>query len=286
MSFSVYTLQELAVQSRSQEWAPGFPTQLHFHHALSRSLFRGSSGYLHAQSPRRPPLPMELVLCIFREAQIFHPRPIPNLSCTFPRGTSIKYIEEDVDSFVTVRVSASGSKMGRRLLFASPVVSASKLPRLAWLELETFSKDQGWCRYEGYAPVSLPWMPTHPYSDPSAGRWSWFEIGIFRCPDDTWTSYDDKDIIVPENSDSRVQPAVKPDSEEFMAWESHCNTMAGRHFEWLRGEKEFGPEHELWTCLQPGDRIGVWMCARFGGWRCEAKAARLTIREWFEPTLL
>lgn len=259
---------ELAVQSGSQEWAPGFPTQLHFYHAFSRSLCRGSQCDPHNQFSRRPPLPMELVLCIIREAQIFNPRPIPNLSCTFPRGTSIKDIKEDADSLVTVAVRASGSELVRRLLFASPVVGVSRLARLAWLELETFSKDQGWC------------------SDRSAGRWSWFEIGIFRPSDVSWASYDDQDIIVPESSDIRVLPAVKPHQEEFMAWESHCNTMAGRRFEWLRGEKEFGPDHEIWSCLQPGDRIGVWMCARFGGWRCEAKAARLTVREWFEPTLL
>ncbi|KAG8907211.1 hypothetical protein FRC01_007757, partial [Tulasnella sp. 417] len=144
---------------------------------------------------------------------------------------------DDPDSFDTVYVSTYGNEIKRRLLFASPVVEASNMSRLAWLELETFSKDQGWC------------------SDPSAGRWSWFEVGIVRPSDDSWTSYDEQDIIVPTSSESRALPTVQPESEEFMAWESHCNTLAGEDFEWLRGEKEFGPDHEIWTCLQAGDRI-------------------------------
>lgn len=237
---------------------PGLPTQLHCYHAISRSLSRGSPGDPQNGIPRRAPLPTELIILILREAGatvLSH-----DLSRVFPRALSPKDIEAGGERLQpSICARAHGPDVARHLLFTSPVVEPSKLSRLAWLRVESFSKDQGWC------------------SDPSSGCWSWVEVGIVRPSDHSDPPFDHGGNI--------TSPPDPFELERIISWESHGNPIAGSEYTWIKGVV-FEPDHEIWSFMQPGDRIGVWLCARFGGWRCEAKAAKITVHEWFEPTLL
>jgi len=38
--------------------------------------------------------------------------------------------------------------------------------------------------------------------------------------------------------------------------------------------------------LEAGDRLGVWMYARFGAWACIAESAEIEVWEVFEPTMM
>lgn len=247
---------------------PGLPTRLHYYHAISRSLSRGSPGDPQNGVPRRAPLPTELVILILREAGatvLSH-----DLSRIFPRALSRS--PKDVEARakrlqVSICASADGPDVARHLLFISPAVEPSKLSRLAWLRAESFSKDQGWC------------------SDPSSGSWSWIEVGIVRPSDHSDPPFDHGEAPLPYRPGNITPPPDPFEFERIISWTSHHNPIAGREFAWIKGA-EFGPDHEIWSFMQPGDHIGVWLCAQFGGWQCVAKAAKITVHEWFEPTLL
>ncbi|KIO31716.1 hypothetical protein M407DRAFT_124153 [Tulasnella calospora MUT 4182] len=247
------------------EGSSTFPTQLHYYHCISRVLSRGSPGNPRKGVPRRPPLPTELVILILREAgATVRSR---DLSCVFPRGVSPRDIERRAGTLQSsVWATASNQEVARYLLFASPAIDAPSLPRLAWLQVDTFSKDQGWC------------------SDPSSGGWSWFETGILRSSEGHNMEVDPQEVLFPRRG--RVLPNLEEHaSENLVYWESHRNPVAGREYAWINGAR-FGPDDEIWSSLQPGDRIGVWLCAQYPGWQCVVKAAKITVYEWFEPTLL
>lgn len=89
----------------------------------------------------------------------------------------------------------------------------------------------------------------------------------------------------PTNSPDLAPKVSNGGSREPLRWKSHHNTMTGKDYEWHVG-KEFGPDHEIWSHFEPGkDRLGVWLCARFGAWNCRAQEATIRVREWFEPAL-
>jgi len=194
-------------------------------------------------------------------------------------------------------VYAMNAEVARDILFSTPVIERTTLQKVAGIKLSTLSKDQGWC------------------GDPSQGSWSWFEIGILgpeevkpdegvkpdeevkEGPEETQHAAEGEDSEEEEealsfdrwHAFSPLAPAPKPklteDGKE-LRWKSHNNTLSGQQFEWHQGEY-FGPEHEIWSHLEPGkDRLAVWMCAQFGAWSCQAQKAVIHVREWFEPTLL
>lgn len=45
----------------------------------------------------------------------------------------------------------------------------------------------------------------------------------------------------------------------------------------------FGPNHELWQCLKPGDSLGIWACAQHAGWSCTVDWATLFVWKYYEP---
>lgn len=121
-----------------------FQTQAHFYYALARTLKNGNQ----AKQPRRskalrlPPLPLEVVYQILREAQYTHP--YPSASCkwkaepdAFLNDTGILFRPYGV-------VGATSAEPERKLLFASPQLDKEALSKMASVRVVTNSKDQGW----------------------------------------------------------------------------------------------------------------------------------------------
>ncbi|OBZ77690.1 hypothetical protein A0H81_01694 [Grifola frondosa] len=109
-----------------------------FYHSLARSLERGSASL----SNSRPPLPRELILSIFRLAELV----IPSSSVSCSEQSDVR----------------SNGNLAEKIWFATPPLRCVDLTKLAFVKLETVSRHQGWV------------------SDPACGCWSWFELGILR----------------------------------------------------------------------------------------------------------
>jgi hypothetical protein len=45
----------------------------------------------------------------------------------------------------------------------------------------------------------------------------------------------------------------------------------------------FGPDHELWSHVSPGDRLAVIGCCQFPAWSCIGKDAHLTTWLYYDP---
>jgi hypothetical protein len=125
----------------SKPLVPEFPTMAHLYYAISRSLRRGSNddGW-----PKRPALPIEIILQIFDWAGFITGRSIADLIATCN---------------VPCRVFSFGPRVTNTFMHTKPM-NKRYLTRLRQLQVETVSHDQGWV------------------SDPNSGSWSWFEIVI------------------------------------------------------------------------------------------------------------
>lgn len=101
------------------------------------------------------------------------------------------------------------------------------------------------------------------------------------------TDSDDEDAN--EGGDDKqgddIEPGQDPETNKPLRWTSHGNTIAGRQFEMHEG-KAFGRDHRIWEHLREGSRIGVWMCAQYGGWQNTVKEVEIGYYQWFEPTLV
>ncbi|KIO31717.1 hypothetical protein M407DRAFT_217734 [Tulasnella calospora MUT 4182] len=109
-------------------------------------------------------------------------------------------------SWCSFGIRTVGSEVTRHLLFASPVVDAIKLSRLAWLESEALSKDDPWREYMTRIFVSLD----------DAGNCNWFEIGIFRSSDDIWALYNAHETLRPIYTEGAIPPAANSDGGELL----------------------------------------------------------------------
>jgi len=184
---------------------------------------------------QRPALPPEIVLLIFRSAQFVVPNSEPL--------TAVKQAE-----YV---IRAHDSNVVRGEWFASEPMTAASLKHIAALRLDTTSHHQGFV------------------SDPNAGMWSWFEVGVSRP--------------LPEN------PAVyrlveHMETGEPLVWLSHENPLEARSATQLCG-KVFWPDHPLWTYLKPGDKVSVLVCAQYPAWRNHALVGQIRSWRYFEPVL-
>ncbi|KAG8926854.1 hypothetical protein FRC02_008628 [Tulasnella sp. 418] len=122
------------------------------------------------------------------------------------------------------------------------------LYQTASTQLYTWSRDQGWV------------------SNRSKGSWSWFEIGITSEPptnDDNSTSTSPNTAQIFDGLN--VVQKLRPDSKEPLRWRSHSNVLAERNIQEHAGEV-FDYHHELWSFIKPGDRLCIYMCAKFRGW--------------------
>lgn len=93
--------------------------------------------------------------------------------------------------------------------------------------------------------------------------------------DDDWTT-----------ESSEIAPIIrsKPDGS-LCKYHSHNNTLRSLTHTFHHGA-EFGPDHEIWEHLSPGDSISVYACAKYGGWRCHGAAAELKLRIRLEPVYI
>lgn len=135
----------------------------------------------------------------------------------------------------------------------------------------------------------------------SSGSWSWFELGIVHLPDDDdpsesgdgaksiltgdkYAKLDARTTTITATAAAATPPPAS-DNNKPLRWVSHYNEIASQSFQRHIGN-EFGPDHDIWKHLEPGDRIGVWICAQFVGWECYCEEARILVREWYAPRLV
>jgi hypothetical protein len=135
------------------------------------------------------------------------------------------------------------------LWFSTPPFNRRLLSKVARMQLETYSHDQGWC------------------SNPSAGSWSWFEL-----------------VILSPQGDDDVLSRKKGADGNDLVWHSHSNPVASREFSGVEGSR-FESDHDIWKHLKEGDRIGVNVCAQFFGWENIAREGILKVEEFFEPLI-
>jgi len=135
---------------------------------------------------------------------------------------------------------------------ATEPLDAATLSRITGLQLHTIGHDQGWA------------------DEIDLGPRTWFEISIQR--------------LNPGSSEWKHVHRV-PKRESEYGWISHYNVVAQRRSHALSG-LFFGPDHEIWTELHPGDRLVVNACAREPAWSCTGMSARLDFWRRFEPSYM
>jgi hypothetical protein len=130
----------------SKPSVPEFPTAVHLYYAISRSLRRGSNG---DGWPKRPAVPIEIILKIFDWAGLLAKPAIDRLiaTCNVPWG-----------------VSTSGSQVIKKFRHTKPMTK-NYLTRLRRLQVETGHY------YSGYV------------SDLNNRSWAWFEDVVILSPE-------------------------------------------------------------------------------------------------------
>jgi hypothetical protein len=115
--------------------------------------------------------------------------------------------------------------------------SADQIPRLESIELSTHANHQGWI------------------TDPSQGVWSWFELVVLDNAMDT-------------------APRTLPDGQP-MVLLSHILPEGAQLA--TQQAKRFTVQDEILSWVQPGNLIGVRVCARFPRWSNIAREGSLTV---------
>ncbi|KAG9032186.1 hypothetical protein FRB95_001813 [Tulasnella sp. JGI-2019a] len=241
---------------------------LRYHYSVARALHRGQEW--QPDQPRRPSLPSELVLYIFRLCDLPRRDPSPAFRLHWLEESTV---EGEEGTPFTVSAGWGGERKNG-LWCTTPRLSQSYLEQLHKFRLRTLSKDQGWC------------------SNPSHGSWSWFEIGIVQRPaagEADAPSPEEIEVEVSSDAwglsrrDSDEEAELDPSTGKPLRWLSHRNEISTREFKLHIGD-DIGLEHEIWEHLRPGDRLGVWMSAQFGGWSCSSKQAEIEIWERWQPS--
>ncbi|KAG8740832.1 hypothetical protein FRC12_015862 [Ceratobasidium sp. 428] len=186
---------------------------------------------------RRPGLPEELVLLICRFA---------NFHCLSPEYT----VEENTEASVHARDAQVASTMWAR----SPALDARMASHIHSIQLFTDSKHQGWV------------------SNPSAGSWSWFEIGVCRV----------------DEGSGNLNPKTQPDGSPAF-WLSHDHPVRRQDGEdkdgyKLRVGKRFGVRHPIWGYVEEGDILVVELKAQFPGWANYVRRGVLRVSTWWQPS--
>ncbi|VDC05257.1 unnamed protein product [Peniophora sp. CBMAI 1063] len=171
---------------------------------------------LQAGSATRPPVPSEILLHIAAFA-----------------GWVLPYHVQTVST--DVHCYAYGGDKAEKLWFTSGPLADEDVQRIAAIQLVTVGRDQGWA------------------SDPSAGSWSWFEVGFERPP-----------------SEGSVLKGRR---------ESHRNRLCSQEPTMCEGPLLPAPIED-WKA---GDVVSVWACAQYPGWRTSGSTAELRFYKSFEP---
>ncbi|KAG9037418.1 hypothetical protein FRB95_005707 [Tulasnella sp. JGI-2019a] len=248
-------------------------TSLRYRYAIARALHRGQGW--QPDQPRRPSLPSELVLYIFRLADL--PRCDPSKALYLPwlqENCTVEGEERTYDNFF-----AWGPEIRSRPWCATPPLSEAYLEQIHKFRLRTLSKDQGVA------------------GDREEGNNGWFEIGILQR-----LAANEANVPSPEEaertevnvgsdawglshrvSDWGAEAELNPSTGKPLRWRSHSNEAVGLEFK-LHTGNDIGPEHEIWRHLRPGDRLGVWVNAQSSGRLCYGKYANIEVWKRWHPS--
>lgn len=245
-----------------------FPTRRHFYYALVRTLCQGSSAT--ATYSARPPLPVELVVGILRDAeftvlsqlsrhvgepmreadeaplggiapQIFPSSHLTGVGWPLPLVNHEEFGKKVFWKRTEVLSSCSGDPDWRDW-FSSAPISAHDLTSVHSMQLLTHAKGIGWVMY------------------PSGRGWRWFDV-----------------FLLPEKTGAHILKKY--------LWRSYSTSYPDGPTQRRTGTI-FGPSHEIWRFAQVGDRIGVRVWLRDSGWRDIATTALLIIQEYFVPSFV
>jgi len=225
----------------------------YYFHALARALHRGIGIGIPGDSQhqkginRRPGLPTELILYIFRLAGVINRAPSPQSSFKWayqvPRGLA-DVILGTLHRADCRWVFGSSGALERSLLFETPSLDRAMLMKMGQIRLTTLSKDQGWC------------------SNPRDGSWSWFEVGILAPPppqdasESPAKAIPEDEIDFLEGPEAPIrEPKINPSTGVPLLWKSHHNELAVKAFKDHVGIL-FDPDHELWIVLSLGIILG------------------------------
>ncbi|KAF7799908.1 hypothetical protein EIP86_011150 [Pleurotus ostreatoroseus] len=223
-----------------------------YYHQVWRALQRGSS-----DSPNcslRPPLPPELVRIIIRYAGF----KVPDSALATATNAC--------------QVSSRGPRATKVWFWGGPLTD-TRLARIAALQLVTVSRDQGWV------------------SDPTAGSWSWFDIGVFPAPPPARTNSEIADRgssagLAAETDWSWISADIQNyfnDRDDGHWRYSHHNPM-----EKPEGRREgpiFAMDDDIWQDVKTGSIVAVRMCAQYPGWQNKGSRAELRTWRYFEPVI-
>jgi len=150
------------------------------------------------------------------------------------------------------RDTVTASSPTRRIWLATEPLDAATLSRISGLQLHTVGRDQRW-------PEAV---------ETDLGPRTWFEISIQR----------------PKPGSSKWEHVHRlPKREEPYGWISHYNVAEQQQSQPLSGQF-FGPDHEIWRELHPGDRLAVAICIPQRPWSGTGMSARLDFWRRFEPS--
>jgi hypothetical protein len=128
------------------------------------------------------------------------------------------------------------------------------------MQLHTLSGNQGWVE------------------NTSLGCWSWFDLMIYSPTEGTGRVDDFSTFKVDEETFG-----VKLGSDGLpLRWLSHPNIKYQAEPTAYAGSI-FGPGHELWSHVSPGDRLVVMGCCRFPARACIGKDAYLKTWRYYDP---
>ncbi|KAG9037421.1 hypothetical protein FRB95_005710 [Tulasnella sp. JGI-2019a] len=250
------------------DWELNDITSLRCRYALARALHRGQKRSL--DQLRRPSLPPELVLYIFRLCDLRRRDPSPSLYLPWLQE---RHTQEST-YFFTRRVERQ-----HRPWCVTPHLSEPYLKQIHTFRLRTLSTDRrsagslGEGSYSSFEIGILQRLAASEANVPSAVEAERTEV---KVGSDAWgLGYRD--------SDQKVEPELDPSTGKSLRWCSHSNEVVGRGFR-LHIGNDIGPEHDIWNHLRPGDRLGVWINVQSSGWYCSCKYANIEVWERWEPS--
>ena len=281
---------------RKTETKPELPSQItnRYTSAFCRDLCRAFAVGDPTPKSRRPSIPAELIIYIFRLVGFCVPAP----------GLTIS-VEAKKETFC---VSSNGPLV-RQLWFYTPPLTQRLLGKIAAVRLVTESTHQGWV------------------SNTDAGSGSWWEVGILRgvdtqrrCLSENQTEMEYQSLKwhdgpVLGSSESTESGCCEPplpvrtcvshhhDVKKHLRIQTYASGRIADRFLVLDGP-QFGRDHELWNGVDDhnnfswmqgstkdagpvrvGDRLAVYGCAQFWGWECYANWAKLEFDIYWEPGL-
>ncbi|EIW77968.1 hypothetical protein CONPUDRAFT_109281 [Coniophora puteana RWD-64-598 SS2] len=135
---------------------------------------------------------------------------------------------------------------------------------------ELLSRDQGWSSDRAY-------HKTYAHS------WTWFDVSVERASESDSGGVADQVEHGLHPKDTHLQRNVHAKREftrHVIVWDWQDTVEEGSLEAMVANEQGRGwrsMDGQLVRSLECGDRLVLWMHARFGGWRCIAESAKVTV---------